>query len=93
MPLKIRNAVELCRFVKDNYLNPQPVPVEEDIIDENSDPYQYRSKRMSKSPSSAEKPKSARISCAEQASQVPVEKQADLELKGPLHFKELTLTK
>ena len=36
--LKIRNAVELCRFVKDT-LNPQP------------DPYQYRSKRMSKSPS------------------------------------------
>ena len=58
--LKIRNAVELCRFVKDN-LNPQPVPVEEDIIDENSDHYQYWSKRMSKSPSSAEKPKSADI--------------------------------
>ena len=72
--LKIRNAVELCRFVKDN-LNPQPVPVEEDIIDENSDPYQYRSKRMSKSPLSAEKPKSARISCAEQVSQLPVEEQ------------------
>ena len=50
--LKIRNAVELCRFVKDT-LNPQPVPVEEDIIDENSDPYQYRSKRMSKSPSNS----------------------------------------
>ena len=45
-------AVELCRFVKDT-LNPQPVPVEEDIIDENSDPYQYRSKRMSKSPSNS----------------------------------------
>ena len=50
--LKIRNAVELCCFVKDT-LNPQPVPVEEDIIDENSDPYQYRSKRMSKSPSNS----------------------------------------
>ena len=50
--LKIRNAVELCRFVKDT-LNPQPVPVEEDIIDENSDPYQYQSKRMSKSPSNS----------------------------------------
>ena len=50
--LKIRNAVELCRFVKDT-LNPQSVPVEEDIIDENSDPYQYRSKRMSKSPSNS----------------------------------------
>ena len=50
--LKIRNAVELCRLLKDT-LNPQPVPVEEDIIDENSDPYQYRSKRMSKSPSNS----------------------------------------
>ena len=29
------------------------MPVEEDIIDENSDPYQYRSKRMSKSPSNS----------------------------------------
>ena len=63
----------ICRFVKDT-LKPQPVPVE-DIIDENSDPDQYRSKRMSKSRSSAEKPKSAKISCAEQAIQVPVEKQ------------------
>ena len=70
--LKIRNAVELFRFVKDN-LNPQPVPDEENM-DENSDRYQHRWKRMSKSPSSAEKPKSARIPSAEQASQVPVEK-------------------
>ena len=46
--LKIRNAVELCRFVKDN-LNPQPVPIEEDItcINENSDPYhEYWWKRL-----------------------------------------------
>ena len=39
--------------LRKRHFNPQPVPVEEDVIDENSDPYQYRSKRMLKSPSNS----------------------------------------
>jgi len=52
--LKIRNTVELILFLKAK-LNPVVTNVEE------TSETQQRWKRMSKSPSSAEKPKSARI--------------------------------
>ena len=73
--LKIRNDIELLCFVKEN-INPwQPIAIaaqEEDLnIGETKE--QQRWKRMSKSPSSAEKAKSAKIPCTEQ--------QLTLELK------------
>ena len=63
--LKIRNAAELFRFVKEN-LNPPPVAIEEA---DDSHETQQRWKRRSTSPSSAEKPKSAKITPFEQESQ------------------------
>ena len=55
--LKIRNASELARFLKAE-LNLVVTNVEETSIEYETE---QRSKRMSKSPSSAEKPKSARM--------------------------------
>lgn len=73
--LKIWNDVELLCFVKENINPRQPIAIaaqEEDLnIGETKE--QQRWKRMSKSPSSAEKAKSAKIPCTEQ--------QLTLELK------------
>ena len=73
--LKIRNDVELLCFVKENINPRQPIAIaaqEEDLnIGETKE--QQRWKRMSKSPSPAEKAKSAKIPCTEQ--------QLTLELK------------
>ena len=79
--LKIRNAVELVRFLKAN-LNPVANIGETSVECET----QQRWKRMSKSPSSAEKPKSARIPTAEQESQVPVKNRRGLRVKKSFSF-------
>lgn len=83
--LKIRNAVELVRFLKAN-LNPVANIGETSVECET----QQRWKRMSKSPSSAEKPKSARIPTAEQESQAPVKNRRGLNRTGvPVNIKFL----
>ena len=79
--LKIRNAVELVRFLKAN-LNPVANIGETSVECET----QQRWKRMSKSPSSAEKPKSARIPTAEQESQAPVKNCRGLRVKKSFSF-------
>ena len=79
--LKIRNAVELVRFLKAN-LNPV-ANIEETSVECET---QQRWKRMSKSPSSAEKPKSARIPAAEQESQAPAKNRSGLRVKKSFSF-------
>ena len=78
--LKIRNAVELVRFLKAN-LNPI-VNIEETSVKCET----QRWKRRSKSPSSAEKPKSARIPTAEPESQGHVKNRRGLRVKKSFSF-------
>ena len=73
--LKIRNAVKLVRFLKAN-LNHVVANVKET----------GSWKRMSKSPSSAEKPKAARIPTAESETHAPVEKRRGLRVKKSFSF-------
>ena len=80
--LKIRNAAELVRFLKAK-LNPVVANVEETSVECET---QQRWKRMSKSPSSAEKPKSARIPTAEPESKAPAEKRRGLRVKKSFSF-------
>ena len=78
--LKIRNAVELVRFLKAK-LNPVVANVEETSVECET---QQRWKRMSKSPSSEEKRKSARIPTVEPESQAPAEKCRGIRVKGDI---------
>ena len=80
--LKIRNAVELVRFLKAN-LNHVVANVKETSVECET---QQRWKRMSKSPSSAEKPKAARIPTAESETHAPVEKRRGLRVKKSFSF-------
>ena len=80
--LKIRNAVELVRFLKAN-LNHVVANVKETSVQCET---QQRWKRMSKSPSSAEKPKAARIPAAESETHAPVEKRRGLRVKKSFSF-------
>ena len=84
--LKIRNAVELFCFVKENINPRQPIAIatqEEDLnIGETKE--QQCWKRMSKSPSSAEKVKSAKIPCTEP--QLTLELKRGFRVRKPFSF-------
>lgn len=84
--LKIRNAIELFCFVKEN-INPRqpiaPAAQEEDLnIGETKE--QQRWKRMSKSPSSAEKVKSAKIPCTKR--QLTLQLKRDFRVRKSFSF-------